>query len=42
MHYLGQVIGKGYVAGEVLEDKTALKDAEKIGRKIVSLLRPED
>ena len=40
--YLGHVVGKGYLAGEVLEDKVALQAAEKIGQKIVRLLRPED
>ncbi len=40
--YLGHVLGKGYLAGEVLEDRTAVQAAEKIGRKIVGLLSPED
>jgi hypothetical protein len=40
--YLGQVLGKGYLAGEVLEDKAAVQAAEKIGQKIVRLLRPQD
>jgi multimeric flavodoxin WrbA len=40
--YLGHVIGKGYLAGEVLGDGAAVKAAGQIGRKIVSLLRPED
>ena len=40
--YLGHVIGKGYLAGEVLHDKAAVRDAEKIGRRIVDLLRPDD
>jgi multimeric flavodoxin WrbA len=40
--YLGHVIGKGYLAGEVLEDKAAIQATEKIGQKIVRLLRPQD
>jgi multimeric flavodoxin WrbA len=40
--YLGHVLGKGYLEGEVLEDKAAVQAAEKIGQKIVSLLRPQD
>jgi multimeric flavodoxin WrbA len=40
--YLGGVLGKGYLAGEVLEDKTAVRSAERIGQKIVDLLRPQD
>ncbi len=40
--YLGHVVGKGYLAGEVLGDRTAMRDAEEIGRKIVRLLRPQD
>jgi hypothetical protein len=40
--YLGHVLGKAYLAGEILEDKAAVQAAEKIGQKIVSLLRPQD
>jgi multimeric flavodoxin WrbA len=40
--YLGHVIGKGYLAGEVLEDRTAVQAAEKVGQKIVRLLQPQD
>jgi hypothetical protein len=40
--YLGHVLGKGYLAGEVLDDRAAVQAAEKIGQKIVRLLRPQD
>ncbi|MDD1662231.1 MAG: flavodoxin family protein [Methanomicrobiales archaeon] len=40
--YLGQVLGKGYLAGEVLENKAAVQAAERIGQKIVRLMRPQD
>ncbi|MDD1670994.1 MAG: flavodoxin family protein, partial [Methanomicrobiales archaeon] len=40
--YLGQVLGKGYLAGEVLDDTAAVQAAEGIGGKIVDLLRPQD
>ena len=40
--YLGHVVGKGYLAGEVIEDRAAMQAAEKMGQKIVRLLRPED
>src|SRR5512136_194007 len=40
--YLGGVLGKGYLAGEVLENRAAVQAAERIGKKIVSLLRPQD
>jgi multimeric flavodoxin WrbA len=40
--YLGHVLGKGYLAGDVLHDRTAVQAAEKIGQKIVRLLRPRD
>jgi multimeric flavodoxin WrbA len=40
--YLGHVLGKGYLAGEVLEDRAAIRAAEQVGQKIVRLLRPQD
>jgi len=40
--YLGHVIGRGYLAGEVLEDRAAVQAAEKVGQRIVRLLRPQD
>jgi multimeric flavodoxin WrbA len=40
--YLGHVRGKGYLAGEVANDARAMKSAEKIGRRIVQLLKPMD
>ena len=40
--YLGGVLGKGYLEGEVLENKAAVQAAERIGQKIVRLLRPHD
>ena len=40
--YLGHVLGKGYLAGEVMDDTSAVQAAEKIGQKIVDLLRPQD
>ena len=40
--YLGHVLGKGYLAGEVLEDKAATQAAERIGLNIVRLMRPQD
>jgi len=40
--YMGGVSGKGYLAGEVLQDARAIKRAQEIGNKIVKLLRPSD
>ena len=40
--FLGNVLGKGYLAGEVLEDKAAVQATERIGQKIVRLMRPQD
>lgn len=40
--FLGSVLGKGYLAGEVLKDERAIKNARAIGNKIVKLLRPSD
>jgi len=36
------VRGKGYLAGEVANDAHAMKNAEKIGERIVQLLKPMD
>lgn len=40
--FLGSVLGKGYLSGEVLKDERAMKRAREIGDKIVKLLRPSD
>ncbi|HUU74536.1 MAG TPA: flavodoxin family protein [Methanoregulaceae archaeon] len=40
--YLGWVRGKGYLEGEVLRDKQAIKKAEEIGDRIVRLLTTPD
>lgn len=40
--YLGGIQGKGYLAGEVMNDAKALNQAEKIADKITRLLRPRD
>jgi len=40
--YLGGVMGKGYLAGEVMDDPKAIKQAEKVADKIIRLLRPSD
>lgn len=40
--YLGCVKGKGYLAGEVMDDPKAIKQAEKLADKIIRLLRPSD
>jgi multimeric flavodoxin WrbA len=40
--YLGHVQGKGYLEGEVRGDESAVRKAEKIGDKIVKILRPHD
>lgn len=37
---LGSVRGKGYEEGSVLKDKVAVQKAQKIGDKIVRLLKP--
>jgi multimeric flavodoxin WrbA len=40
--YLGGVRGKGYLAGDVLNDHRAMQRAEEVGDKIVHLLNPRD
>jgi multimeric flavodoxin WrbA len=40
--YLGWVRGRGYLEGDVLKDTLALKRAEQIGERIVTLLKPHD
>jgi multimeric flavodoxin WrbA len=40
--YLGWVRGKGYLAGDVLNDHRAMHRAEEIGDKIIHFLNPRD
>lgn len=40
--YLGWVQGRGYLEGDVIKDKKAVKKAEELGDKIVKLVRPHD
>jgi multimeric flavodoxin WrbA len=40
--YLGDVRGKGYLPGEVMDDAQALNRCEKIADTIIRLLRPSD
>ena len=40
--YLGWVLGKGYLQGDVLNDTAAMQKANALGDKIVSLLKPAD
>ena len=40
--YLGWVLGKGYLPGDVLKDTAAMQKAEALGDRIVSLLEPTD
>jgi len=40
--YLGWVKGRGYLEGDVLRDKNAMRRASEIGDKIVELLKPHD
>ncbi len=40
--YLGWVRGKGYLAGDVINDHRAMHRAEEIGDRIIQLLNPRD
>ena len=40
--YLGHVLGKGYLAGDVLKDTAAVQATEKVAQKIVRLMQPQD
>jgi len=40
--YVGNVIGRGFKAGEVRNDRRAVSEAEQLGDAIVHLLRPDD
>jgi len=40
--FLGDVCGRGYLAGEVLKDKRAITAAKKVGDRIVALMKPSD
>jgi multimeric flavodoxin WrbA len=40
--FLGSVIGKGYLAGDILQDASALREADNIADRIIRLLAPGD
>jgi len=40
--FLGNVLGKGYLPGDVLQDAAAVKSAGQVGKKIVRLLGRQD